>query len=567
MSADVAMPAEADAAATLRRQHMRQRFRRHQALVFVLTFLTYTCFHMSRKPYSIVKSTLHPPKYTAIHAHCYKHEKHVATGYPPFNQNGDGVHSGKTLLGMLDSVFLSTYAVSMYFMGHIGDRVNLRWFLCIGMWASALFLFLFGFADAWGIHNYAYFVAVNALGGVFQAIGWPCVVAIMGSWFGRSNRGLLMGIWNAHTSVGNILGAVIATSSLTIDKHKHDWAAAFFVPAAVLAGMGIIDAILLVSDPAEVGFTPERIESLAPPKAVDVDEETNVESGVQQPPSASSPPPSPPPLPPSSSLLSDGVSHDDKLGDHLASEDRAASAASFREMLAIPGVITFAMALFFAKLTAYGFLYWLPLWLEHVGFCQQRAGYFSTLFDVGGVFGGISAGVLSDRTGMHGVTAALFVGGSVPLLWVFYSYSHAHGTSGETGLLCLMSALGFFVNGVYALITTVVSADLGTHPCLQHAHALASVTGFIDGTGSVGAALQGIVIGLLTSDLSWRAVFVMLMCVNSASLLCLARVVRRELGSFMCSSGDGGRRRRHVDGDSCTPILGVVDDSADDVTR
>lgn len=43
------------------------------------------------------------------------------------------------------------------------------------------------------------------------------------------------------------------------------------------------------------------------------------------------------------------------------------------------------------------------------------------------------------------------------------------------------------VNGPYSLITTAVSADLGTHPCLHgNAKALATVSAIIDGTGSIG---------------------------------------------------------------------------------
>jgi sugar phosphate permease len=42
-----------------------------------------------------------------------------------------------------------------------------------------------------------------------QSTGWPGVVAVMGNWFGKKNRGLFLGIWNAHTSVGNILGTAI----------------------------------------------------------------------------------------------------------------------------------------------------------------------------------------------------------------------------------------------------------------------------------------------------------------------------------------------------------------------
>ena len=43
---------------------------------------------------------------------------------------------------------------------------------------------------------------------IIQSTGWPGVVAVMGNWFGK-NRGLFLGIWNAHTSLGNILGTAI----------------------------------------------------------------------------------------------------------------------------------------------------------------------------------------------------------------------------------------------------------------------------------------------------------------------------------------------------------------------
>jgi len=46
---------------------------------------------------------------------------------------------------------------------------------------------------------------------------------------------------------------------------------------------------------------------------------------------------------------------------------------------------------------------------------------------------------------------------------------------------------GALVNGPYCLITTAVSADLGTHPSLHgNKMALATVTAIIDGTGSMG---------------------------------------------------------------------------------
>ena len=46
--------------------------------------------------------------------------------------------------------------------------------------------------------------------GAFQASGWPGVVTVMANWFGKGRRGLIMGLWNSHTSLGNILGSLIA---------------------------------------------------------------------------------------------------------------------------------------------------------------------------------------------------------------------------------------------------------------------------------------------------------------------------------------------------------------------
>ena len=51
----------------------------------------------------------------------------------------------------------------------------------------------------------------------------------------------------------------------------------------------------------------------------------------------------------------------------------------------------------------------------------------------------------------------------------------------------LLMGMGALVDGPYTLITTAVSADLGTHKSLRgNAWALATITAIIDGTGSIG---------------------------------------------------------------------------------
>jgi len=62
-----------------------------------------------------------------------------------------------------------------------------------------------------------------------------------------------------------------------------------------------------------------------------------------------------------------------------------------------------------------------------------------------------------------------------------------YGSAGFSINVVMLTVVGFLVNGPYALITTAVSADLGTHHSLEgNAKALATVSAIIDGTGSIG---------------------------------------------------------------------------------
>lgn len=68
-------------------------------------------------------------------------------------------------------------------------------------------------------------------------------------------------------------------------------------------------------------------------------------------------------------------------------------------------------------------------------------------------------------------------------MFVYESY----GSESLTMNIVLLLIAGCLVNGPYALITTAVSAELGTHSSLKgNAKALATVTAIIDGTGSIG---------------------------------------------------------------------------------
>lgn len=155
----------------------------------------------------------------------------------------------------------------------------------------------------------------------------------------------------------------------------------------------------------------------------------------------------------------------------------------------------------------------------------KSAGNLSTLFDVGGIVGGILAGYISDKLKARATTAASFMYAAIPAMLLYRTY----GNISMAVNIVLMMIAGLFVNGPYALITTAVSADLGTHSSLRgDARALATVTAIIDGTGSVGAALGPLLTGFLSTR-GWDAVFVMLMVGALVAGLLLSRLVITEL--------------------------------------
>ncbi|RDX89585.1 putative glycerol-3-phosphate transporter 1, partial [Mucuna pruriens] len=476
-------------------------FKTHQAIVLIVTFLAYASYHATRKTTSIVKSVLDPQSSDLGLAFFpfRRLSSKPGAGWAPFNGP-----DGTSILGELDVAFLAVYAFGMYFSGHLGDRCNLRVFLTVGMLGTGLFTSLYG-VGYWGnIHNFYYYLVVQMIAGLFQSTGWPSVVAVVGNWFGKSKRGLIMGIWNAHTSIGNIAGSLIASAMLS-----YGWGWSFVVPGLIIAFIGLVIFLLLPVTPESVGADREEDECSFPKK-----------SGEE----AAEP------------LLRQETPPEEKV------------AVGFIQAWKIPGVAPFALCLFFAKLVAYTFLYWLPFYVSHTAIdgkylSSGTSGTLSTLFDVGGVLGGVLAGYISDHLEARAITAASFMYCAIPALFFYRSYGHVSLILNGV----LMFITGMFVNGPYALITTAVSADLGTHKSLKgNSRALATVTAIIDGTGSIGAAIGPLLTGYISAK-SWTAVFTMLMVAALIAGLLLTKLVMSEVATKIEESRSNRARESSLD--------------------
>ncbi|XP_066365467.1 putative glycerol-3-phosphate transporter 5 [Miscanthus floridulus] len=165
---------------------------RHEYAVLALTFASYASFHASRKSPSIVKAVLSADW-----------DPSRAPGACTASVSSASPSSPPTRLPCSPRATSLTVSTS-----------------------TAYFL---------DVHALAFFVAAQVASGVVQSIGWPCVVAVVGNWFGHaSKRGTIMGVWNSHTSVGNIAGSVLAAAVL-----EFGWGWSFLVPAVVIAALGL----------------------------------------------------------------------------------------------------------------------------------------------------------------------------------------------------------------------------------------------------------------------------------------------------------------------------------------
>lgn len=93
-------------------------------------------------------------------------------------------------------------------------------------------------------------------------------------------------------------------------------------------------------------------------------------------------------------------------------------------------------------------------------------------------------GVVSD---LMGCRAPITVGMLVAAMGALWGYSKSPHNEVANGFL--MALTGFFIGGPANLISSAISADLGRSPEVAgNAEAISTVTGILDGTGSVGAA-------------------------------------------------------------------------------
>ncbi|XP_053505912.1 sugar phosphate exchanger 3 [Ictalurus furcatus] len=487
------------------------RYTHHHLVTFLLTFFSYVLLHASRKTFSNVKVS-------------------ISAQWTPSVQNGSfpafsprekweenrlfaDTEEATLFLGVLDTIFLFSYAVGLYISGIIGDRLDLRYVLSFGLCGSAVVEFVFGTLTEWlKFYNVYFYCCLWVLNGLLQSAVWPCVVAVMGNWFGKSGRGFVFGLWSACASVGNILGAFLASSVL-----KYGYEYAFLVTSVVQFAGGIVVFFGLLTSPKEVGLcegpvtgltTVERDTDSHRPLMSDNEEEEDEDEDE---------------------VVCDGGYYSVQKQDDDGPEPQT-KAIGFFKAFCLPGVIPYSLAYACLKLVNYSFFFWLPFYLSNnFGWKEAEADRLSVWYDVGGIIGGTVQGLISDLLGKRAPVLCISL---LLAMLALVGYSHSPNKQIVNGVL--LATTGFFIGGPSNMISSAISADLGRQEALQgHQEALATVTGIVDGTGSIGAAGGQYLVSLIESKLGWMWVFYFFIVMTGFSIVFVIPLLINDIRS-MC---------------------------------
>ncbi|XP_041490953.1 sugar phosphate exchanger 3 [Microtus oregoni] len=478
----------------LQRGSLLSGFSHHHVAVFLLTFFSYSLLHASRKTFSNVKVSI-SKQWTPS---AFNTSVDLPAEVWSSNHLFPSTEEATLFLGTLDTVFLFSYAVGLFISGVIGDRLNLRWVLSFGMCSSAFVEFVFGTLTEWlRFYNKWLYCGLWIVNGLLQSTGWPCVVAVMGNWFGKAGRGVVFGLWSACASVGNILGACLASSVL-----QYGYEYAFLVTASVQFAGGIVIFFGLLVSPEEIGLP-------------SIEAEENPEEDSHRP------------------LINGAENEDEYEPNYSIQEDGAVTqvtAISFHQACCLPGVIPYSLAYACLKLVNYSFFFWLPFYLSNnFGWKEAEADKLSIWYDVGGIVGGTLQGFISDvlqkRAPVLALSLFLAVGSLV-------GYSRSPNNKSINALL--MTITGFFIGGPSNMISSAISADLGRQELIQgSSEALATVTGIVDGTGSIGAAVGQYLVSLIQDNLGWMWVFYFFILMTSCTILFISPLIVREVFSLV----------------------------------
>ena len=367
--------------------------------------------------------------------------------------------------GFMSSIFYILYGAMKFAGGVIVDRVNPKAMIVPALIGVGILNLIFGSSDS--VTAFYVLFAMNAL---VQGTSFPPMAKLMASWFSKNERGKWWAVVEAAHNVGGALAPILTGFAISL---TGSWRMGFYVPGAISLAMGIIALFTLRDHPRAEGLP-------------NVGEWRKDEA--------------------------------EKAHSESSPSNLKLSTIFWRYIVKNPLVwlvIGGDMCVYIARTLM---MDWPSIYFKQVhGWELVKANSISAWFETGGFFGGLLAGVLSDKlfkanrwmTGLlFGIALCLLM----LLVVVFQDSSYTITAS-------LFGVMGFALYGPHMLFAV---------GCLEvtHKEAAGSVTGFRGMFSYIGAALTGAPVVAIRSHWAWEGVFVYAFVSVLVMTICLAFLAR-----------------------------------------
>ncbi|WP_236185138.1 MFS transporter [Pseudomonas protegens] len=340
----------------------------------------------------------------------------------------------KMAMANLDAIYLAAYAVGQFTWGIFADRFGPRVVVLGGLLISAAAALVMG-----SFATLPVFATCMLVQGLAQSTGWSGLCKNIGSFFPAGQRGRVLGLWSSCYAFGGLVASPFAGWwAYTL---IGTWHAAFISSAVVVGLTAVLFFIFQRNTPEDVGL------------------------------------PAVEPLPLQSA-------------EEDAAERRMSVWEPLREILRNRTVLILGLSYFLLKPARYAILLWGPVivyeQMPSVG--KVGAAIVPTSFELAGLLGPVMIGLASDKLfGARRMPACV-----ISLLALTLSLALFMGAL-HTGSVVLVMALLFFMGltlyGPDSMICGAAAIDFGS------AKAGATAAGFVNGCGSVGAVLGGLLPG------------------------------------------------------------------------
>ncbi|NOQ92758.1 MAG: glycerol-3-phosphate transporter [Flavobacteriaceae bacterium] len=380
----------------------------------------------------------------------------------------------KTELGLALSFLAISYGLSKFIMGNVSDRSNVRYFMPLGLFLSAITMIFMGVMPI-ATSSILIMSVLLFINGWFQGMGWPPSGRTMVYWFSIKERGTKMSIWNVAHNIGGALMPLLAILGVEL---FNDWHAKFYFPGMVALIVAIIIFILLRDRPKSEGLPSIEAWKNDYPKGY---KEKSLEDEKK------------------------GVSAMEIFTKHILPNKLLWS-------------IAFANA--FVYLVRYGIQDWAPTYLIEVkGFTEEASSWAYSAYEIAAIPGTLLSGWLSDKV-FKGKRAPVSIIYMVLIVVAIFIYWHNPVGHPIIDNICLI-AIGFLIYGPVMLIG-VHALDLVDKEAAGTAAGLTGLFGYFLGT----SILANILGGYIIENYEWDGYFILMITASIVAIILIALTIQ-----------------------------------------